>query len=721
MTVRIEQNPITEIPEYVIDGFQGGVSDNPESGISDMRNINNEAIPGIAMCDYALKQVSNTFVTGTITGVDQVLYTVTLSSPVTFGMPIRFAGSLPTGLTAGLIYYAMGTFGSPNATSGTVTSLTLTLQPPTTVTSGNTLGYGTKVAITSGTTGGTFTTSPANLGSVVAKPTAYAIDLLRNGQSFNYYILDNVGQIWTNMVAGRIGQPGSQESSNGLIFTLLKAGGTNGQPWASSSGNGICFWKNYLCVFTDNDAYFYDAYGYFATPNTWTAGFPLLALSGSKTSHPAIWSQNDSMYYGDGNYLGSFYDNNYTLTATGTIAAGATTATLTTAFGGTGGVYEINFSDGEIRLVTFTEESTSISWTGALVNTVSANLIFSIQPSAIVDDAGGTTLGQNTNALQLPIYEQISALAEPSIDSSPGNYIYIGSSTSNNIYPWNKTTIAITLATGVQQLSTAYDAPLVVPEVGCYQMLNINKIVYILQGQQGNVYYTNQSSIQHFTQVPAQPTKNPYSLFSWGGIMSLDNNLVFGVADQTSTGGTQNNASGAWAVKLSLGQLLNVVAGAIRYYGQPSGGVYIPTVLIPTTNGLTYYAAWYNGTSGGIDILDNATPTFYSYPTLNGTPPGSYLETDIVHIGTAYNPKTLSNVEASLDTALVASEKFRISMRNNLSDTYTLCFEQTTTGALFGKSDSGLPEQALQWVQFKAELQTVSGGSFTRLKEIRFH
>jgi branched-chain amino acid transport system ATP-binding protein len=54
-------------------------------------------------------------------------------------------------------------------------------------------------------------------------------------------------------------------------------------------------------------------------------------------------------------------------------------------------------------------------------------------------------------------------LEEPSMDTGNGTIIYIGTSTSNMIYPWDKH------ATGTQ-------APLVIPEVGTYQMLNINKI-----------------------------------------------------------------------------------------------------------------------------------------------------------------------------------------------------------------------------------------------------
>jgi hypothetical protein len=62
-------------------------------------------------------------------------------------------------------------------------------------------------------------------------------------------------------------------------------------------------------------------------------------------------------------------------------------------------------------------------------------------------------------------------------------------------------------------------------------------------------------------------------------------------------------------------------------------------------------------------------------------------------------------------------------MRSNLSDSYTQIFETTTAGAIDGNSSgNGMPIQLGKWVQFKIELQTISGATrtYTRLKELRF-
>jgi hypothetical protein len=242
-------------------------------------------------------------------------------------------------------------------------------------------------------------------------------------------------------------------------------------------------------------------------------------------------------------------------------------------------------------------------------------------------------------------------------------------------------------------------------------MININKLVYILAGQRGNIYYTNGSSIVHFSKIPYNPTKTPYPIFTWGGIMSLRNNLVVGVAD------ANNNASGVYSIALAVGQMLNNVAGAIRYIGQPSGGNVLPTVLILNANGLNYYS----GSAGAIDYLDTATPTFHTYNATPATSQGSYIESDLIPIGTALQGKTFNTIEYKLDTPLVNGEKIRICVRSNLSDTYVQALENIATSTylpLDGSSNS-IPIQYTKWIQVRADLQTISGGSFVRLKEIR--
>lgn len=297
--------------------------------------------------------------------------------------------------------------------------------------------------------------------------------------------------------------------------------------------------------------------------------------------------------------------------------------------------------------------------------------------------AGSYTL--TTKALTLPSFEITQCLEEQLTN------LVIGTLTSNYLYSWDRT-------------STSFTIPIPMPEIGTYQLLNINKIVYILSGKRGNVYYTNGSSVTLLKSLPKYSTGTPYPIITWGDMMSLNNNVCFGV-------GTSSTASGVYAIQLAVGQLGQTIAGAIRHKGSVSAGNYNGNVLIPTNDGLTYYVAWYNGTYGGIDILDTATPTFYSNYE-------SYIETDIIPVGTALQPKTFNRVEFKLDTPMVSGEKIRISMRNDLSTSYTVVFENTTVGAIDG--DGPITTQGCKWVQFKIELQTISGStrSYVRLREL---
>ena len=61
-----------------------------------------------------------------------------------------------------------------------------------------------------------------------------------------------------------------------------------------------------------------------------------------------------------------------TFATTATIAAAATTATLSSAWEGTTGALTAYFSDGSSKSITFTNGSTAISWTGGLTGTVEA-------------------------------------------------------------------------------------------------------------------------------------------------------------------------------------------------------------------------------------------------------------------------------------------------------------------------------------------------------------
>lgn len=74
---------------------------------------------------------------------------------------------------------------------------------------------------------------------------------------------------------------------------------------------------------------------------------------------------------------------------TGSLSAGATSATLASAWPGTTGAYLTSFSDGETKSITFTNGSTSISWAGGLSGNVGEQIYTSTILSGSDASIGG--------------------------------------------------------------------------------------------------------------------------------------------------------------------------------------------------------------------------------------------------------------------------------------------------------------------------------------------
>lgn len=81
----------------------------------------------------------------------------------------------------------------------------------------------------------------------------------------------------------------------------------------------------------------------------------------------------------------------YALAFTGALADGATSGTLTGAFSFATGEYQVEFSNGEVRLATFTNASTAVTWDNELTSAATANITVS-------GSKGGTILtGSSTS------------------------------------------------------------------------------------------------------------------------------------------------------------------------------------------------------------------------------------------------------------------------------------------------------------------------------------
>jgi hypothetical protein len=276
------------------------------------------------------------------------------------------------------------------------------------------------------------------------------------------------------------------------------------------------------------------------------------------------------------------------------------------------------------------------------------------------------------------------------------NNIFIGGS-RNAIYAWNR-------------LSFGYQYRILLAETNVSWMEVVNTTVYIFVGNRGRIYVTNGVQAKLFKKVPdhLSGTVEPY--FTWGGVGSVKNQLYFGVYATDNANNPINTYGGLWAIDMDT--------GAIRVTNQLSYGDYtgyasliIPAFVSTTAPTNPQGAGLYVGWPGGIDVTSR-----YPYGTYV-----SYIDSDLIPIGTFLQKRTLENVEFKLTNPMVSGEGVKVSYRLQFSDSYTQIGETTTVGVL---SDVYLVNfENAQWVQFRIETKSVSAPgaspSYTRFKELR--
>lgn len=113
-------------------------------------------------------------------------------------------------------------------------------------------------------------------------------------------------------------------------------------------------------------------------------------------------------------------------TFTGTLSANATSGTLTGSWSNPTGSYRIVFSNGDIRLGTFTNSSTSVTWTTGLTATATASITVSAPPlpstvntgATVYDGSNGILIDNNSIALNYDNYYSLWG----SLSSSGGDF-----------------------------------------------------------------------------------------------------------------------------------------------------------------------------------------------------------------------------------------------------------------------------------------------------------
>lgn len=125
------------------------------------------------------------------------------------------------------------------------------------------------------------------------------------------------------------------------------------------------------------------------------------------------------------------------LTLTGSLSGGATTATLTGVWSFTSGIEQVTFSNGNLRAVTFTNGSASISWTGGLTGAATNTI-----------ETAGATMGTLTGPFA-------GATAKLAVQFDSEEIRIVQFTNSSAVISWANPLLQSTTTTGITIIANA--------------------------------------------------------------------------------------------------------------------------------------------------------------------------------------------------------------------------------------------------------------------------
>lgn len=681
--------------DIIIDGWEKGIAPSPHLGIANMQAVNTSTEPGEVMCAYAREMYSqtNSTGTGTVEALDAsnlLLRTAGGSTNVRAGMWITVSSSTITGLSNGTYYVLQ------NA-NGQIQAQLATTYQGTAVT-----GYGL-----TGTASFTFVRN-------VGLPVDYAVEKY-GASSYRYYVLDNQGLVWvydTAIVDTTIARTWVLPNTD-LITSATGIAVLNG--WVMVAGNNSSpstnqtFWCKQTVLLQ----------------NSWSsfAGGVLQSNAATTNPHKMFVGNQSTMYYTDGNFIGSIFPTSgvpnifsycqYTAsTTTGTISSliGGVLPTILTATtripavffsAGTkptaitvGTLYYIQYAAG-----TGTFEVYAASSGGAAIDIETGS-----SGAQYFNTFGPIYAGSVTSYvwtpqhLTLPFNEVTQSMAEL------GNILIVGCK-SNVVYQWG-------------QANPQADGFIYLPESNVVNIITVNNMGYAFAGNKGNIYVTNGSTASRALKVPDYCSGLVEPYYVWGGAMFLRGRVYFSVQDQFS--GHTGQTGGVWSFLPVENYTINGdnAGSGLRLENQNSYGSYNgrASVLIPfhdqAARGPQYFAGWIsNAVSSptyGIDFSDDTPST------------AAVIETDIIPIGTFLNKGTIKQVEYKVSTVL-NGDTITIKYRTSLDATFAVLDTKVTESTNDLSAYFPANFQTAQWLQLQVTMQplTSSTASFCRLTELR--
>jgi len=311
-------------------------------------------------------------------------------------------------------------------------------------------------------------------------------------------------------------------------------------------------------------------------------------------------------------------------------------------------------------------------------------------PGDNFDPTDSNTYTQNDSAVLLPSTDESTCIAEL------GQNLLIGAR-GTFVYVWNK-------------IDPGFSNLLNIPDVLTSNIVATSQSAYVFAGNRGRIYVTNGSGIDLYKKVPdyLTGTINPY--ITWRDANFSNNQLIFTFYARNNADTILTTVAGAWLIDLQTDALrmLNKTTNS-TYAGITMMAVPRPPASVndnPTGTGLA--VGWYDSTTYVVDVGTTAPYTTYE----------TFIEHEMIPVGTFLDPFTPSQIEWKTAAPLVAGEGVKIYYRKNITDSFTLIGESTTAGFVSDLFQTNF--EKAQWVQLRSERKsTATTPSFNRLTEVR--
>lgn len=322
------------------------------------------------------------------------------------------------------------------------------------------------------------------------------------------------------------------------------------------------------------------------------------------------------------------------------------------------------------------------------------------QPNKVFNPTDTTTFAINDNALLIPTDDKATCIAEL------GSLLLIGS-IGSFVYTWDK-------------ISLGLSGLLNIPEITTYNIVATSQNAYVFSGIRGRIYITNGSGIDLYKKLPDYVTGGISPYIIWQDASFGRNQLYFSFLAQSNNGTPLTTVSGCWALDLDN--------DAFRFQNKTTNTGYgsITTMVteMPSYNafdnpappkGTALVMGWYNSGVYGVDV-GSSTP-YANYE--------SYIDTDMVPVGTFVDPFTPTQVEWKTSTPLVAGESIQMLYRTSLGSNFQNITDPThPTGesSLAGSVSDVIQTnfQQAQWVQLRVQTKSsASTPSYVRLVQVR--